>query len=95
MENGISDGNNMMDSLTREQLVTMLWRYADKPNSTHSLSDYKDAAAVSNFAKDAFAWAVEEGIINGTTVDTLSPQGTATRAQVAAILTRFCTNMAE
>lgn len=95
MENGISDGNNMMDSLTREQLVTMLWRYADKPNSTHSLSDYKDAAAVSDFAKDAFAWAVEEGIISGTTVDTLSPQGTATRAQVAAILTRFCTNMAE
>lgn len=95
MENGISDGNNMMDSLSREQLVTMLWRYADSPSSSHALSDYKDAAAVSDFAKDAFAWAVEEGIINGTTVDTLSPQGTATRAQVAAILTRFCTNMAE
>ena len=95
MKNGISDGNNMMDNLTREQLVTMLWRYAGKPSSNHSLSDYKDAAAVSDFAKDAFAWAVEEGLITGTTADTLSPQGTATRAQVAAILTRFCTNIAK
>ena len=95
MKNGISDGNNMMDNLTREQLVTMLWRYAGKPSSNHSLSDYKDAAAVSDFAKDAFAWAVEEGLITGTTADTLSPKGTATRAQVAAILTRFCTNIAK
>ena len=95
MKNGISDGNNMMNNLTREQLVTMLWRYAGKPNSTHSLSDYKDAAAISNFAKGAFAWAVENGLIAGTDVDTLSPQGTATRAQVAAILTRFCTNISK
>lgn len=95
MENGISDGNGMMDNLTREQLVTMLWRYADTPSSSHTLSNYKDAATISPFAADAFAWAVEEGMIAGTDAQTLSPQGIATRAQVAAILTRFCTNIAK
>ena len=95
MENGISDGSGMMDDLTREQLVAMLWRYAGSPTSTKSLAAFKDAGTVSGYAKDAFAWAVEQGIIAGVTADTLQPQGNATRAQVAAILMRFCENIAK
>ncbi len=95
MENGISDGSGMMDDLTREQLVAMLWRYAGSPTSTKSLAAFKDAGTVSGYAKDAFSWAVEQGIIAGVTADALQPQGNATRAQVAAILMRFCENIAK
>ena len=89
MEQGISDGTNMGKSLTREQLVTMLWRYAGSPAAGGSLSGYTDAHLVSDWAVDAMTWAVEQGIISGTTSTTLSPQSSATRAQVAAILMRF------
>lgn len=95
MESGISDGSGMMDNLTREQLVAMLWRYAGSPIGANALSAFKDAETVSGYAKDAFAWAVEQGIIAGVTADTLQPQGNATRAQVAAILMRFCENIAK
>ena len=88
MENGISDGTNMDNPLTREQLATMLWRYAGEPAAS-SLSGYADAAGVSDWAAQAMAWCVEQGIIGGTTATTLSPQTQATRAQVATILMRF------
>ena len=88
MENGISDGTNMDNPLTREQLATMLWRYAGEPAAS-SLSGYTDVAGVSDWASQAMAWCVEQGIIGGTTATTLSPQTQATRAQVATILMRF------
>lgn len=88
MENGISDGTNMDNSLTREQLATMLWRYAGE-SAASSLSGYADAAGVSDWASQAMAWCVEQGIIGSTTAATLSPQTQATRAQVATILMRF------
>ena len=94
MQNGVSDGTNMDASLTREQLATMLWRYAGSPGASADLSGYTDAASVSDWAAPAMAWCVEQGIIGGTTTTTLSPQGLATRAQVATILMRYIENIA-
>lgn len=88
MANGISDGTNMEQNLTREQLALMLWSYAGKPDARQSLTGYPDMGSVSSWAKQAMAWAVENGLISG--VDgALAPQGEATRAQVATILMRF------
>lgn len=89
MENGISDGTNMNGNVTREQLVTMLYRYIGSPQVVGSLADYSDNASVGPYAEQAMVWAVRNGIIGGMTADTLAPQGLATRAQVAAILERF------
>ena len=89
MANGVSDGTDADGYVTREQLATMLWRYAGEPASSYSLSAFTDAANVSDYAATAMAWAVEHGIISGVTDTTLVPQGTATRAQCAAMLMRF------
>ena len=89
VEEGISDGTNLDQDLNREQLATMLWRYAGEPVPTASLDAYGDAASVSSYAQQAMAWAVETGLIQGVTGDTLRPQGEATRAQVSTILQRF------
>lgn|GEM_PF-5973371 len=87
--NGVSDGTNMNGNVTREQLVTMLYRYIGSPQVVGSLNSYSDNASVSPYAEQAMVWAVRNGIIGGMTADTLAPQGLATRAQVAAILERF------
>ena len=89
MEQGISDGSNMHDSLTREQLAVMLWRYAGSPAAAQGLEGYADGGDVSAWAGEAMAWAVEQGLISGTGGSALDPQGRATRAQVATILMRF------
>ena len=86
--NNVSDGTNPHAPLTREQLVTMLWRYLGEPSTTGTLAAYTDAASVSAWAKTAMAWAVNEGVITGVTPTTLAPQSTATRAQCATILMR-------
>lgn len=88
MAHGISDGSNLDQALTREQLATMLYRYAGSPAVSGSLSSNADGAAVSDWAKTAMIWAVEGGLITGTGSG-LQLQGTATRAQVATILIRF------
>ena len=90
---GVSDGTDPSGAITREQLVTMLYRFAGKPAVTEGekalLDGYKDSEKVSSWAVDAMAWAVSKGIINGTD-GALVPQGSAIRSQVAAILQRFC-----
>ena len=93
MENGISDGSNMMNKLTREQLVTMLYRYAqykglDTATTEEHLTSFADAAQVSGYAVSAMNWAVGAGVINGTDSG-LAPKATATRAEVAQILMNF------
>ena len=93
MASGVSDGENANGYVTREQLATMLWRYAGEPASDYSLSAFTDAGSVSDYAATAMAWAVEHGIITGVTDTTLVPQGTATRAQCAAILMRYAENV--
>ena len=89
MASGVSDGTDANGYVTREQLATMLWRYAGEPASNYSLGAYTDADSVSSWAEPAMRWAVENGIITGVTESTLVPQGTATRAQCAAMLMRF------
>lgn len=73
------------DNVTREQLVTMIHRYYGNPAGNGDLTAFSDAAKVSNYAKEAFAWAIGEGIINGSN-GKLNPQGLATRAQFAKII---------
>ena len=89
MENGISDGSNMEQTLTREQLAVMLWRYAGSPDSSSDLSSYADAGSISSYAQQAMKWAVQEGLISGVGNNALNPQGQASRVQVATILMRF------
>ena len=96
MASGVSDGTNMEQGLSREQLATMLWRYAQAKGYDVSIGEdtnilsYTDAFDVAEYAIPAMQWAVGAGIISGTSTDTLSPQGPATRAQVATMLMRFC-----
>ena len=92
IENGISDGTMANSSMTREQLAAMLYRYSGSPAVSGTVGDYNDAATISSWARDAMVWAVQQGLITGMDEDTLSPQGTATRTQVAAILQRFIEN---
>ena len=92
IENGISDGTMANDSMTREQLAAMLYRYVGSPAIEGTVGDYSDADSISSWAKDAMTWAVQEGLIAGMDNDTLGAQGTATRTQVAAILQRFIEN---
>ena len=89
MASGISDGTNVDAPHTREQLVTMLWRYAGSPTVNYDLSRYSDSHSVSDWAKTAMAWAVEQGLIQGSGNNLLTPDALATREQVATILTRF------
>lgn len=93
--NGVSDGSNPNGSITREQLVTMLWRYSGSPIVEGSIDTFNDAGKVSGYATDAMRWAVQTGLIGGVGNNTLAPQGNATRAQLATILMRYCTNLAE
>ena len=89
LESGVSDGTEPNAAVTREQLVTMLYRFAGESATAADLNGYADGGEVSDWARDAFAWAIEHMIITGVDDDTLAPQSTATRAQCAAILMRF------
>ena len=97
-ENGIVLGRSADvfapdEAITREQLITILYRYAKYKNADVSVHDdlsaYTDAHTISQYAHDAFAWAVATGLVNGTTETTLDPHGTAIRAQAATILIRY------
>lgn len=91
--NGVSDGSNPGGSISREQLATMLYRYAGSPDVEGSIDHFSDAGKVSGYADQAMRWAVSSGIIGGMGDGTLNPQGNATRAQVATMLMRFCENL--
>lgn len=86
------------DSATREQLATIIYRYASLKKyditKLSVLDAYADKNSVSEYAVDAFKWAIANKIITGTSKDMLSPQGFAERSQVAAILHRFCVQFA-
>lgn len=77
------------DAVTREQLAAMLYRYAGTPEPTGSLDGFNGKDAVSDYAADALCWAVDEGLLTGKGGGWLNPAGTATRAEMAAILMRF------
>lgn len=91
IENGISDGSDPNGLITREQFAAMLYRYgARRADASEKLTAFADADDVSDYAYKAMKWAVGTGILTGTN-GKLLPQETATRAQVAAMLYRFCT----
>ena len=87
---GVTDGENATDYVTREQLATMLWRYAGEPETDGSgVGVFDDGETVSIWAFDAMSWALNNGVITGVSDDALLPANTATRAQCAAMLMRF------
>ena len=98
-ENNITDGTSETtfspnDALTREQMATFFYRFANfeagEPiEVTGDLSGYTDADLVADYAVDAMTWAVGEGVISGIGNNTLAPDNTASRAQMATVLTRY------
>ena len=92
---GYGDGRfGPNDPITREQMAAILYRYAGFAGQSTAgradLSGYTDAGQVSPYAAEAIGWAVDRGLITGVSAGTLAPGGSATRAQVATILMRFC-----
>ena len=98
--NGISDTEFAPSGdLTREQLATVLYRYAESMgydvSAQADLSGFPDAGDIQSYATEALSWAVAEGLLQGFEDDSLRPGGTATRAQIATILMRFCETVAK
>lgn len=91
VENGLTDGSNPSGAISR-QLAVVLYRYAGSPSASYAHA-FPDGHLVADYAADAMAWAVESGIINGRADGTLDPTGRATRAQVAAMVQRYCFQM--
>lgn len=91
--NGIAGKFQPDVPITREQLATMLYRYAEdsglNPSGTADLTKFSDGATVSAWAETAMAWAVQEGLIQGRGNGCIAPSASATRAEVATILMRF------
>lgn len=87
------------DKATREQLATIIYRYASYKGydvtKTSSINGYADVLDIEEYAVPAFEWALENKIITGTSDTTLSPKEYVKRCQLAAILKRFCTNIAK
>ena len=93
-QNDIINGTSLttfepLEAITRQDLALMLYRYAGKPAVTGDLDGFTDGDQVGDWAEEAMAWAVAEGIVQGDTPTTLNPTGTATRAEAAAMLQRF------
>ena len=96
---GYGDGTfGPNDTVTREQLAAILYRFAQTQSEdvtqTGALSSFTDGGDTAQWAQSAMSWAVGNGLISGKGNGVLDPQGTATRAEVAAILARFCQNTA-
>ena len=91
MVEGCGDGGfHPDDSVSREQMVTMLWRFSGKiAAGTADLSDYKDADTISDWAEEAFAWAISVGLVKGKGDGILDPGGKTTRAEVAQIVMNY------
>ena len=85
---GISDGENPSAAITRQELVTMLWRLSGEPALGSGISA-PDAGSVSSWAQQAMSWAVYIGLIEGDENGAVTPAATATRAQAAAIFMRY------
>ena len=98
--NGISETEfSPSGDLTREQLATILYRYAESAgydvSASADLSGFPDAGDIQSYATEALSWAVAQGLLQGFEDDTIRPGGTATRAQIATILMRFCQAVAK
>jgi len=99
VENGISDGSNPISTITREQMAVILYRYAtykkyDTTQGGMAIREFSDYDSISKYALTALDWTVNAGLIQGSNNYVMS-SGSATRAQVATILMRFCQNVAK
>lgn len=94
VRSGVSDGTNPGGAVSRQQMVAILYRYAAmmgyEISGAADLTAFPDHGGVAAYASGAMAWSVANGIVGGTAQGTLNPAGTATRAQFAVILYRFC-----
>lgn len=94
MSSNMSDGTNPTNSISRQELMTMLWRYMGSPAATADLSKFSDRESVADWADAAMQWAVSTGLIVGDN-GRLNPTGDARRCEVATIFMRFCESIAE
>lgn len=103
--NGVAGGYGnglfgVTDTLTREQLVTIFYRYAQlkgydvSSGANKNLLSFDDSGSIAFWAYPAFRWAVAEGLVSGTSAALLSPLKGGTRAETAAVITRFGKNIA-
>lgn len=99
--NGYEDGTfGANGNVTREDLVTILYRFAqamgyDTTQGGMAVREFADYEQISEYAMAAMQWAVNTGIINGNEDNTLNPQGEANRAEIAAMIMRFCEKIAK
>lgn len=89
--NSVSDGEDPMGNVTREQLVTMLWRLNGSEVMTGYIGNYIDTGDISEWANQAMLWAVQNGIIEGDENMALAPKADTTRAQAATFFVRYLT----
>lgn len=88
---GLSDGTRPEAPVERQELITLLWRWAGRPRPQSALSGFTDLRDVSAYAREPLAWAVENGILTGRADATIDPHTGATRAETAVLLQRFLT----
>ena len=86
---GISDGTDAMEAITREELLTMLYRAAGSPATKGVMPAFPDSGRISVWAQEAMIWAANHGILRGNENGYILPQGTATRGETAVILMRY------
>ena len=96
--NGVGDNKFApMEKITREEMATMLYRYAEYKgydiSKRNDLTNYTDVDAISSWALTAVQWANAEALLSGSTATTILPNGTATRAEAATMLMRFAENL--
>lgn len=89
VESGVSDGTYPNNNVTREQLVSMLYRMENNPSVSGDLSSFADHKNISSWAKDAMTWAVEKGLIVGRNGNNLAPRANATRAEASVLLLKY------
>ena len=83
------DRFNPNGNITREQIATILYRYEGSPEAPETLPPFADNRDISAYALKPMNWAIDNGLINGIGGGKLAPRNTATRAQIATILTRY------
>lgn len=89
MEAGVSDGTRPTENVTREEVVTMMWRLLGEPQADADLSAHPDADEISDWALEAVEWAVSSDLMEGSDGNMLNPGKPATRAEIAQLMVRF------
>lgn len=86
---GVSDGTAIERQITREEMITMLWRALGSPKAADALGSYKDSDEISSYCADALNWAVSVGLVKGVGNDLLDPAALTNRAQAAQLIYNY------